>query len=170
VARQLTTGPNGHAFTPPKSNSGKRSLILDDHTRDVLLAHADRRAPHLRLTATLAMEDLVFAQPDGTPLDPDKVYDQFQRLTAYANLPPIHLHGLRHGTATMALAAGVDFKTISRMLGHASVAFTMQTYGAVPDELQRMAAYRIAGLINHEQTAQARDACGGSSSRPRISN
>jgi hypothetical protein len=75
---------------------------------------------------------------------------------AHADLPPIHLHGLRHGTVTMALATGIDFQTISRILGHASVAFTMQTYGALPDELQHKAAQRIADLINHECDQAAR--------------
>jgi integrase len=44
---------------------------------------------------------------DGTPLRPAWVSQRFDTLTARAELPPITLHGLRHGSATMALAAGV---------------------------------------------------------------
>ncbi len=44
------------------------------------------------------------------------------------------LHGLRHGAASMALAAGSDVKVVSGELGHATVHFTQDTYQTVfPD-------------------------------------
>lgn len=144
VTRQLVTGPDGYAFTELKSIYGERTLILDQRTCDVLGSTvADPACP----ACDDDLDRLIFAEPDGTPLDSDKVYDRFQHLTRAADLPPIHLHGLRHGAATMARATHTDSKTISRMLGHSSVAFTMQTYGDVPDQLQGQAAQDIAELI-----------------------
>jgi hypothetical protein len=46
-----------------------------------------------------------------------------------AGLPRIRLHDERHSYATAALKAGISAKVISERLGHASVAFTLQTYG-----------------------------------------
>jgi integrase len=132
---------------------GERTLILDQQPCSVL-------GGAIAAPANAASEDpdrLIFAQPDGTPLDPEKVYDRFQHLTTQAGLPPIHLHGLRHGAATMALAVHTDQKTISRMLGHATVAFTLQTYGDVPDQLQNQAAHSIADLINHTPPSDERE-------------
>jgi integrase len=52
-------------------------------------------------------------------------------------------HGLRHGSATMALAAGVPIKAISEMLGHATSAFTADVY----TEVAEAAAVAIAAFI-----------------------
>jgi site-specific recombinase XerD len=38
--------------------------------------------------------------------------------------PPIRLHDPRHGTATLAHAAGADLKDIQHMLGHTVTAVT----------------------------------------------
>ncbi|MFH9938556.1 tyrosine-type recombinase/integrase [Streptomyces murinus] len=62
-------------------------------------------------------------------------------------LPPIRLHDLRHGAATMLLAAGVDDKFVSEVLGHASVAFTKDVYAVVAEEMAADATRRIAAFI-----------------------
>ena len=48
----------------------------------------------------------VFTREDGTPLRPGWISERFGALIARADLPPIRFHDLRHGTATMLLAAG----------------------------------------------------------------
>lgn len=56
------------------------------------------------------------------------------RLRAYTDqlhLPRISPHALRHGFATYMLHGGVDAVTVSHLLGHADVAFTLKTYCAV---------------------------------------
>jgi integrase len=62
-------------------------------------------------------------------------------------LPPIRLHDLRHGAATLALAAGVDIKIVQDMLGHSSRAITSDTYESVLPEVARAAAEATAALI-----------------------
>ena len=52
-------------------------------------------------------------------------------------LPPIRLHDLRHGAATLALAGGADLKVIQAMLGHASIILTADTYTSVLPDLAR---------------------------------
>ena len=44
---------------------------------------------------------------------------------------------MRHSYATAALKAGISAKVISERLGHASVAFTLQTYGHVIPGMDR---------------------------------
>ncbi len=75
----------------------------------------------------------MFAHEDGTPLNPEAFSDAFQRHVKAAQLPRIRLHDLRHTHATLALSAGVHPKVVSERLGHASVAFTLDTYShAIP--------------------------------------
>jgi integrase len=81
----------------------------------------------------------VFTSPDGTGLHPGWVTDQFHLLARLAVLPPIRLHDLRHGAASIALAAGVDVKVVSEMLGHSGTAITRDIYTSVYPELKRSA-------------------------------
>ncbi|MFI6842844.1 tyrosine-type recombinase/integrase [Nonomuraea africana] len=40
----------------------------------------------------------------------------------------MRLHDLRHGAASLMLAAGVEIKVVQETLGHTSSAFTADTY------------------------------------------
>jgi len=64
-----------------------------------------------------------------------------------AGLPRIRLHDVRHSYASAALKAGISPKIISERLGHASVAFTLQTYTHLIPGMDRSAAEAAAALI-----------------------
>ena len=68
----------------------------------------------------------------------------FARLVRAAALPPIPLHGLRHTYASLALAKGVNAAIVSRRLGHATVAFTLDIYSHVLPQVDAEAAEFIA--------------------------
>lgn len=70
-------------------------------------------------------------------------------------LPPIRLHDLRHGAATMLLAAGVSDKFVSDVLGHASSAFTKDVYAVVAEEMAADATRRIAAFIPRQNRLSA---------------
>lgn len=46
----------------------------------------------------------------------------------YALFHLVALHGLRHGAATLALAAGTDLKIVQDQLGHSTITLTADTY------------------------------------------
>jgi len=76
---------------------------------------------------------------------PSWVTHRFAALVRRSRLPPVRLHDLRHGAAT--LATGADLKTIQDMLGHASNVLTADTYTSVLPDVARQAAEGIAHLI-----------------------
>jgi integrase len=43
--------------------------------------------------------------------------------------PPITPHALRHTCASLAISAGANVKVVQRLLGHATAAMTLDTYG-----------------------------------------
>jgi integrase len=57
------------------------------------------------------------------------------------------LHGLRHTSATMALAAGVPVHVVSQRLGHSDVKITLSVYSHVLDDQRAGAASAIARLL-----------------------
>ena len=59
------------------------------------------------------------------------------------------LHDLRHTSASLTLAAGVNIKLVSERLGHSSAAFTMDTYTHLMDNAQAEAAERLADLLGN---------------------
>ena len=70
-------------------------------------------------------------------------------------LPPIRFHDLRHGAATMLIAAGVDDKFVSEVLGHASVSFTKDVYAVVAEELADDATRKISAFIPRQNRLSA---------------
>jgi integrase len=99
---------------------------------------------------------LVFTDPTGEGLHPDQFTRAFQRLVAArSDLPAIRLHDLRHSHATALLAAGVNAKIVADRLGHASVAFTLDTYGHVLPGQQREAAEAVAALVRTPSSGTA---------------
>lgn len=56
-------------------------------------------------------------------------------------------HACRHTAATLALSAGVPAKVVSEQLGHASVAFTLDTYSHVLPHMQEAAAAQVEALL-----------------------
>lgn len=70
-------------------------------------------------------------------------------------LPPIRFHDLRHGAATMLIAAGVDDKFVSEVLGHASVSFTKDVYAVVAEELSDDATRKISAFIPRQNRLSA---------------
>jgi AraC-like DNA-binding protein len=89
----------------------------------------------------------VFTHEDGEPLSPSYLTHKFNDLVEETGLPPVRLHDLRHGAATLMLLAGEELKTITDQLGHSSVVLTADTYLSVAIELGLKAAAAAARLV-----------------------
>ncbi len=56
---------------------------------------------------------------------------KFKPLLKRAGLPPVRFHDLRHTCATLLLTRNVNPKIVSEMLGHSTIAITLDTYSHV---------------------------------------
>lgn len=136
------------AFSDPKTARGRRSVALDSGTVAAIRDHRKRQAEErLAFGPAYRDSDLVFAQEDGSPIDPDRFTKMFAAHVRDATLSRIRLHDLRHTHATLALAAGVHPKVVSERLGHATVSLTLDTYSHAIPALQEEAAEKVAGII-----------------------
>ena len=136
---------------------GKRkNRTLDIHTLTVSALRSLRaRQATERLAAGEAWEqegEHVFTDELGRPLRPDSVSRWFDAAVKTAGLPPISLHGLRHTSATLALAAGVELHVLSERLGHADAKVTMGVYAHVLEEQQTDAAEQIGSQLYGESS------------------
>lgn len=142
VHRQLVAVGPDVLEGPPKSEAGRRTLVLDDRTLTELKLHALTDPA----TTSAGPEDHVFAR-DGQALSPGFVSRHFDRLIASAGLPRIRLHDLRHTSASLGLAAGESLVEVSRRLGHSSIGVTADVYTHVDPDVARESAERRADLI-----------------------
>jgi hypothetical protein len=147
VSQQLLDEDGKLLFGPPKSQTSLRTMPLDRRTVSVLRRHQEAQRSRSQDGALWPWADLVFTRADGRPLRPEYITRHFQRLARDGGLPPIRLHGLRHGAASLALAAGADLKVVQDLLGHSSIVLTADTYITVLPELARQAAEGVAALV-----------------------
>ncbi|WP_434593900.1 tyrosine-type recombinase/integrase [Streptomyces sp. A5-4] len=159
VSAQLVQDGWDVETSEPKTDSGFRVVALDDDTVHVLQRHRKQQDADREEWASAWVDTgLVFTQADGSWLHPGKVTDLFERLVAASGLPPIRLHDLRHGAATLMLAAGIDVKIVSDTLGHSDTRITRDIYQSVLPHVGKNAAEATAKLVPLQRRTEAEQA------------
>ena len=150
-----------------KSGRG-RPVALDPGLVAVLVAHREIQKKERELLGDgYDDHDLVFADPLGRPLYPERLLRVFQQHSRRLGLPVIRLHDLRHTWATLALQAGVHPKVVQERLGHASITITLQTYSHVTEVLHDDAAATVANLVAAARSGKVRSLPAKRSARSR---
>jgi len=142
VRRTLSRGKGGTwELSQPKTASGRRSIALPASCVTSLRKHkATQNAERLRLGEIWDDQDFVFTNRTGGPLHVNSLALQFAKLTKATALPKIRFHDLRHTSATLLLAQGVNPKIVQERLGHADISMTLNRYSHVTPDMQRLAA------------------------------
>ncbi|RYG37276.1 site-specific integrase [bacterium] len=79
----------------------------------------------------------VFTTASGRAVRPDDLTRAFRNFATTLDIPGLHLHNLRHTYISMLLRAGVDIKTVQKMVGHRTPDMIMKVYAQIFDESQR---------------------------------
>ncbi len=149
ISQQLVQLGHQVLIGPIKTAAGQDRVVdLDEITIGALLA-ARLRQDTERAAWGDAWSDtgLVFTREDGTALHPETVTKRFRQLSIAAGLRPVRLHDLRHGQASLMLAAGVPIAVVSKRLGHSSIAITSGTFAHLLEGVGRTAATAAANLV-----------------------
>jgi integrase len=113
-----------------------------------LRRHKARQAEEkLRCGPAYTDNDLVFCREDGKLTDPRTFNVYFNRILKSAGLPPIRLHDARHTYATLLLEEGVQAKVVQEILGHGSIAMTLDIYRHVSMDLKKEAAAKLNEVL-----------------------
>jgi integrase len=163
ISSQQVALPGQLYCGPPKSRASNRTIALDATCVQRLLQQAiqqnvellehrfvNQRRSNARARTGPGWQrqgQALFTYADGRPVKPEYLTHRFRQLTKQLDLPPIRLHDLRHGAATIALAAHTDLKVIQQMLGHTSIVTTADTYTSVLPEIAHHAAQATADMI-----------------------
>jgi integrase len=153
-ASTLTIGPtrvvvDGKVIeSDGKTENAQHLLALDPFTLAALSAHVGQLdVERGQFGPDYHDGGWLFCWEDGRPPHPDTITRRFKKIAAQAGLPEIDLHDVRHSYATAGRNAKIDWKALSRRIGHADVAFTMKQYVQTDLDSDREVANTLADLI-----------------------
>ncbi|MEU1307901.1 tyrosine-type recombinase/integrase [Streptomyces cinnamoneus] len=133
----------------PKADS-VRSIRLSEEAVEVLRewrAEQERERAAMEAEGAWVKTEFVFTQENGEGFHPDWLSRRFKRLVEVYELPPVRLHDLRHGSATLALVGGADIKVVQVRLGHSSRQITSDTYTSVVPQLMGAEAEATVAVV-----------------------
>ena len=116
---------------------------------EALQAHPSRQLEEMeRMGSLYRPGGLVFANETGRIINPSNLRNRsFKSLLRRAELPDIRFHDLRHTCATLLLSRNVNPKIVSEMLGHSSIAITLDTHWHVLPNMQQSAVRALEGVL-----------------------
>ncbi|HUZ86151.1 MAG TPA: tyrosine-type recombinase/integrase [Candidatus Baltobacterales bacterium] len=149
VTGSLQPGPDGLRIVEPKTKSSRRQITLTPMCIDALRAHRKDQITHrMKLGDLWHDHDLVFCTSFGNPIWANEFTNRtFRGLLEKAGLPRIRFHDLRHTAATLMLSQGVHPKIAQEMLGHTTIAITLDLYSHATATMQLGAANAIQDLL-----------------------
>jgi integrase len=132
-------GKKGYTEAAPKTKKSRRSVIITPFALKALEQHRKQQQAIKEKAGDRWIEyDFVFCTSIGTSLNPDRdILQPFKSLLKVAGLPDIRFHDLRHSAATLLLGMGIHPKVVQEILGHSSIAMTMNVYSHVLPTMQQ---------------------------------
>ena len=142
VRRSIGEGTDGTYVKEPKNAGSARDVAIPARLADVLRRRRASQGPSC---------EWVVGDAAGY-LDPHAITREWGAIARLYDIRGCEgrvctFHDLRHSWATAAVAAGVDIKTVSSNLGHASAAMTLDIYASADPDAKRRAAERMNEVI-----------------------
>ncbi len=151
VRRTLTRTKGTYSTGEPKTKKSRRTVRLTTGAVAALRGHLERQLEEIdHLGSLYRTGGLVFANESGGIVNPSNLRNRsFAKLLRRADLPPdTRFHDLRHTCATLLLSRNVNPKIVSEMLGHATIAITLDTYSHVLPDMQEKAAKALEEALS----------------------
>ncbi len=129
----------------PKTKRSNRLIHFGDTLGRVM-------TEHLGVSRRIGPGDFVFTKPDGSPLHPDVV----RREVLYPALERLHIsrekrsdgfHAFRHAAASLINEKTGNLKLAQKLLGHADISTTADTYTHTFSESERNASLALENAI-----------------------
>lgn len=119
----------------PKSSCSIRRIPISDDLTQIISDFAGRKTGY------------VLTGSEKKYVEPRTMENHFKRVLQDSSLDPANYHALRHTFATRCVEVGFDVKSLSEILGHASVNITMNRYVHPSMELKRENMQRLSSLF-----------------------
>jgi len=132
----------------PKSRRSRRQVELSKVAVEALRQHkATAIKSALAAGRSYDKEGFVFQRASGRPMTGTRIWKRWHALLKLAGVPHMPFHSTRHSAASLLLGRGVHPKIVSEMLGHSTVAITLDVYSHVTPAMHREAADVMDSLL-----------------------
>lgn len=122
-------------MTTPKSPCSIRKIPLPDEIAKILILNQKSSSGYV-----LTNDDYKF-------IEPRTMQNKFKKILKAAGIENANFHALRHTFATRCVELGFDVKTLSEILGHATVNITMNRYVHPTYEMKKKNMQKSSGLL-----------------------
>ncbi|KYH28902.1 transposase [Clostridium tepidiprofundi DSM 19306] len=161
VTHQLQYINGTFKLTKLKTRSSQRKIVLNKLLYHALKDIKQKQFENKSMLQEVYNNDLnlVITQNNGKPYSVEYVSRNFRRVISecnykdnksiidYYNMPKLSFHDLRHTFATLMLKANVNPKVVSEILGHSTVAMTLDTYSHLLPSMQNEAMNKFNNLL-----------------------
>ena len=121
-------------ITTPKSSCSIRIIPLPDTLVDVLLSHKEVSIGYVMTNSESYIE-------------PRTMQNHFKSALKKSGIESANFHAIRHTFATRCIELGFDVKSLSEILGHATVNITMNRYVHPTLEMKKENMQRLSSLL-----------------------
>ena len=165
ITKAITKTKDGQFVKETKTVAGNREIMLPSQCFSVL---KEWKLKQMELAFSMGdswkgktgkefdKNNIFIQMENGLRMDVDTPTHRFKKAITNYNasctteedkLPDIHLHDLRHTSATLLLANKVDIETVSHRLGHSKPSITLDVYGHWMKETDRTASDTLENLF-----------------------
>jgi integrase len=144
ITRSLAQTKKGLEFKSTKTDEPRRVTLPDSAIASLEAHRTQQQVFREQFGSDYRTDlDLIFANPDGTPLRPDSISASVSALFKRLKIPKpkgAALHLLRHSHGSHLLAQNESLTTVSERLGHSSPRVTADIYAHAITSRDREAA------------------------------
>lgn len=147
----------GFYIGTPKTMRSYREIPMLEDIGKLLLEYQKEQVAYKMLLEDMwrpieGLDNLVFLGRFGRPIRNDYLYKDIEDIVQKIkdkelSFDMFSMHSLRHSFATRGLENGIPPKVMQEILGHATLAMTMDTYGHVLAETKHEEIKKLMGLF-----------------------
>lgn len=123
-------------ITAPKSSCSIRIIPIPDNLVTILISYQTTSSGYL------------LTNSEHKYIEPRIMQNHFKKVLKECSVAPANYHALRHTFATRCIELGFDIKSLSEILGHASVNITMNRYVHPSLELKKENMKKLSSLLS----------------------
>lgn len=151
VKYQMASNAPKTKFDAPKTESGKRKIVIDETLIQELSEFKNYQKRYQCILGNQFNNsfNLVFTNTFGSPVDLQNFRTRyFTKLIKAAKISPYFtIHCMRHTHASLLLKKGVNVKVISERLGHSNITITLNTYAHMIENMEYTASNAWSAII-----------------------
>lgn len=129
---------------PAKTKNGKRNLEINELTEDIIKEALKAKIEN--------KNQVLFCQENKKLYEDNTINSAFKRICKNAGInKPVNTHMLRHTFATRCIEAGVDLPVLQKLMGHANIETTINTYGDIYNYYKQKETQKVIDYLKRER-------------------